>query len=96
VPSGPHCSRDPTVERRLHPLSEIAERLDNRIEAAKRLMIVPVTQLADRLGIDREDVWADLALASEPDPARPASAVPSSDSTPRRRRAAPVEMPPLF
>lgn len=61
-----------------------------------RRIVVPVAHLAERLGVDRDDVLAALEPPAVPEPVRPAGAVASKRSVNGRKRAVGSEMPPLF
>ena len=56
----------------------------------------PVAHLAERLGVDRDEVWSALEPPAVPEPVRPASAAASRRSANGRKRDADPEMAPLF
>ena len=61
-----------------------------------RRIVVPVGHLAERLGVDRDEVWAALEPSTARKPVRPPSAAASTRSANGRKRDAASEMPPLF
>jgi excisionase family DNA binding protein len=61
-----------------------------------RRIVVPVAHLAERLGVDRADVWAALEPLASPEPVRTASAAASRRPANGQRRPVGSEMPPLF
>lgn len=62
----------------------------------RRRIVIPVAHLADRLGVDREAVWAVLAPAAEPEPAGPPRVTSSRMPAARRAETATVETATLF
>lgn len=62
----------------------------------RRRIVVPVAHLAERLGVDREAVWAALASSAADAPARPSSAAPSTRSASRTPSATTAATPSLF
>jgi excisionase family DNA binding protein len=62
----------------------------------RRRVVVPVAHLAERLGVDREAVWATLASAAVSEPTDPSPAAPSRQSAPRPRAATIVGTESLF
>ena len=61
-----------------------------------RRIVVPVAHLAERLGVDRDDVWAALEPPATPEAVRPVSAAASERSANGRKRAVSSEMQQLF
>lgn len=62
----------------------------------RRRIVVPVARLAERLGVERDAVWAALASTAVPAPADRSNAAPSGRSVSRRRAAATDNAASLF
>jgi excisionase family DNA binding protein len=62
----------------------------------RRRIVVPVTHLAERLGVDREAVWAVLRSTAVDAPPCPPSPAPSRQSGSCQPESTTVETPSLF
>ena len=62
----------------------------------RRRIVVPVAHIAERLGVDRDAIWAALADAASADETSPPRSVESRPSTGHRRPASVTETPSLF
>jgi excisionase family DNA binding protein len=75
---------------------ELVRNGDLKCIRLRRRIVVPVTHLAERLGVDPEAVWAALSSTTVDAPPRPPSAAQSRQSGSRQPEATAVETPSLF
>jgi len=62
----------------------------------RRRIVVPVAHVAERLGVDRDAVWAVLVPTPDPEPAGPPRVTASRRSVSRRAETPTVEAATLF